>query len=553
LPGPDIFLSYNREDQTVAKRFAEAFEAAGYSVWWDVTLRSGEAYDKVTEDALRNAKAVVVLWSPRSVDSRWVRAEATLADRSRTLVPARIEPCDLPIMFELTQTADLSHWHGNAGDSAWRGFLGDVRRMVGTQAEPERAWTVVGSAQPSHGRKPSIAVLPFINRSGVAEDDVFAIGMVDDLTAALSLSRRIKVIAASATAKYRAGASDLQQIGRDLGVRYLLEGNVRRAGDDLRVTAQLVEAEDGDILWTRKFDRPLAEVGALQAELVTEVAACLGVEVQRAEMEHALKKPGDITAWEAVLRAESHLGRGTRWGTEAAIAEARRAVEIDPSYDLGLATLAIALGHLFFLRGTESPGLELELQLAIDRACAAEPEDAVALSRIAAALNIVGRLEEALPFAERAIRVNPNYETTHIGLASILAELGRFEEADEQLDAAERVAPNGYWMPVLLQTRAMMHFRAGRLDDALDLAQQSLSVRYSNMAQAILVLCLAALGRSKPAHEAMRRLRLGDPDMTSPELENHVGKHLCKSMDPGRADAHIAAIRALWQENGGLA
>jgi thiol-disulfide isomerase/thioredoxin len=88
------------------------FEAAGLSVWWDVTLRSGEAYDAVTEEALRTAKAVVVLWSPRSVTSRWVRAEATLADRNRTLVPARIEPCDLPIMFELTQTADLSQWKG---------------------------------------------------------------------------------------------------------------------------------------------------------------------------------------------------------------------------------------------------------------------------------------------------------------------------------------------------------------------------------------------------------------------------------------------------------
>src|SRR6516162_6942371 len=113
---PDIFLSYTREEQATAQRFAEAFEAQGYSVWWDVTLRSGEAYDQVTEDALRNAKAVVVLWSKISVVSRWVRAEATLADRNRTLVPARIEACDLPIMFELTQTADLAQWTGAADD-----------------------------------------------------------------------------------------------------------------------------------------------------------------------------------------------------------------------------------------------------------------------------------------------------------------------------------------------------------------------------------------------------------------------------------------------------
>ena len=105
---PDIFLSYNREDQAVARRFAEAFEDEGFAVWWDSALRAGEAYDEVTETALRTAKAVVVLWSPRSVVSRWVRAEATLADRNKTLVPCTIEPCDRPIMFELTQTAELT-------------------------------------------------------------------------------------------------------------------------------------------------------------------------------------------------------------------------------------------------------------------------------------------------------------------------------------------------------------------------------------------------------------------------------------------------------------
>src|SRR6516162_6173532 len=135
---PDIFLSYTREDQTTAQRFAEAFAAQGFSVWWDATLRSGEAYDTVTEEALRSAKAVVVLWSKKSVTSRWVRAEATLADRNRTLAPARIEACDLPIMFELTQTADLCRWSGDTKDPAWRAFLTDVRRFVeaGAASQP---------------------------------------------------------------------------------------------------------------------------------------------------------------------------------------------------------------------------------------------------------------------------------------------------------------------------------------------------------------------------------------------------------------------------------
>jgi hypothetical protein len=114
----DVFISYAREDAETARRFAEAFQSAGLSVWWDDALRSGEVFDESIERALREAKAVVVLWSASSVTSRWVRAEATLADRNRTFVPAMIEACQRPIIFELTQTADLSHWRGDARDNS---------------------------------------------------------------------------------------------------------------------------------------------------------------------------------------------------------------------------------------------------------------------------------------------------------------------------------------------------------------------------------------------------------------------------------------------------
>ena len=170
----DIFLSYNREDQAAARRFAEAFEGQGFKVWWDATLRSGEAYDEVTEAALREAKAVVVLWSKKSVVSRWVRAEATLADRNRTLVPAMIEPCERPIMFELTQTADLSRWAGDATDRTWQGFLADVRRFIGKDAPAPapRPTQAAPSPPPAKGGRPSLAILPFANRSGERADDV---------------------------------------------------------------------------------------------------------------------------------------------------------------------------------------------------------------------------------------------------------------------------------------------------------------------------------------------------------------------------------------------
>jgi TolB-like protein len=329
---PDIFLSYTRDDQATAQRFAEAFEAQGFSVWWDVTLRSGEAYDTVTEEALKTAKAVVVLWSKKSVVSRWVRAEATLADRSRTLVPARIEACDLPVMFELTQTADLSHWTGGTGDPAWRAFFADVRRFVEAGSAPARSARhplVQTTPPPPNSKHPfSIAVLPFTNRA----DELFADSMASDLTAALSMNPMVKVVASGTTTIHRNGTRDTRQIGEDLRVRYLLEGDVRQVGADLRVTAQLVQAESGNILWTRRFGRPIAELSSLQDDLVAEVATHFKVQVRHLEMANVVKAPGEMTALEMVVRSMAHGELATRTGLTAAVAEAKRAVEIDPNY-----------------------------------------------------------------------------------------------------------------------------------------------------------------------------------------------------------------------------
>jgi hypothetical protein len=131
VSGFDIFLSYSREDRAAARIFAECFVHEGFSVWWDASLHSGETFDEVIEKELRDAKAVVVLWSPRSVASRWVRAEATQADRRGKLAPAIIEPCDRPIIFELTHAAELSGWNGDTTDVRWRIFMEDLRRLVG--------------------------------------------------------------------------------------------------------------------------------------------------------------------------------------------------------------------------------------------------------------------------------------------------------------------------------------------------------------------------------------------------------------------------------------
>lgn len=126
----DVFLSYSSSDREAARRFADGLAGEGLTVWWDAALRAGETFDEVIENALKAAKSVIVLWSPRSVTSRWVRAEATLADRRNKLVPVIIEQCDRPIIFELTHTTDLSKWDGAVSDPAWRSMVKDVQQLV---------------------------------------------------------------------------------------------------------------------------------------------------------------------------------------------------------------------------------------------------------------------------------------------------------------------------------------------------------------------------------------------------------------------------------------
>lgn len=513
---PDIFLSYNREDQARAKVFAEAFEAQGFNVWWDVGLKTGEAYDEVTENALRSAKAVVVLWSRKSVTSRWVRAEATLADRNKTLVPCMIEPCERPIMFELTQTAELAHWQGETTDRVWLGFLADVARFVGRERAaapgplpaPQPSAAIVQAAPGPKAARPSIAILPFTNRSTERADEVFAGGMGEDIAAALSLGRGLKVISQSSTMAYRKNTSDLRTIGLELGAKYILEGNTRRVGQSLRVTAQLVEAETSAILWTQKFDRPLSELAELQEELVEELTAHLGVQIQKQEMERALKKPGDITAWEAVMRSWAAYARFTSENLALAVAEARRAVSLAPDYAVARATLAMALALQYNQRGFRDRALIEEAQQQADAALSLNPNHATVLFQVTHVLINAQRAREALSFAERAVALNPSSIDSRQVLAASLIHSERYQEALEQLAEGDRVAPRAFQTVMSLGHRCWALYGLGRLEEALaactEYARLDPAFAYPQMSR---LVCLQALGRTAEAQEAVRKVR----------------------------------------------
>jgi TolB-like protein/Tfp pilus assembly protein PilF len=513
----DIFLSYNREDQARAKLFAEAFEAQGFKVWWDVGLRTGEAYDEVTETALRTAKAVVVLWSKKSVQSRWVRAEATLADRNKTLVPCMIEPCERPIMFELTQTAELSHWDGSPTDKAWVSFLGDVKRFMSKDAPAPVAAlkpTPAAAPQPAQpGQKPArpvLAVLPFINRSGLKEDDIFAIGMVEDIIDALSLSRAIRVLSSGATAAYRKNAVDVVEIARQANVRYLLEGNVRRVGETLRVTAQLIDAADGGILWTQKFDRPLSELAALQEDLVMEVAVHLGAQITRIELERALKKPGDLNAWEAMLRAMAATTRGA-WAQ--AIAEAERAVALAPDSATAHVTLAFAFSGMVAPRtpgslATVGAQFRDKSHVHIARALELDPSNSTVHLWVGWSYCWCLEPEIGVSFLERAVQARPMNPVARHGLGSAYVMLNRNENALTEWETAERLSPSSPYQYNLAAFIGALLMKLGRLEEALARFDESHRLMPNFEVPIILrPVALELLGRRDEALAGVRRAR----------------------------------------------
>jgi TolB-like protein len=548
---PDIFLSYNREDQARAKLFAEAFATHGFNVWWDVGLKTGEAYDQVTEKALREAKAVVVLWSRRSVESRWVRAEATLADRNKTLVPCMIETCERPIMFELTQTAELSHWQGDATDQAWVAFLSDVKRFVAKEAArpvaapitPLAAPTVEETLKPGQsGSAPSLAVLPFTNRSSLPEDEVFAEGMVEDVISALSQGVNVRVLGSTATANLsRATITDLAALGRQLGVRYLLEGNVRRVGATLRVTTQLLEAATGEIVWTGKFDRPLAELAELQEELVTDIAASLDAKVYGLAVERALKKPSDITAWEAVARS---LSAYRKWDAAArvdAIEEARRAVTIAPDYAPAHAALAHALANAS-IASPDDPAEVRRIRNIAEHALALAPDDAMVLSFVGLALSYIGYPDEGVRHTERAVSKAPGSGMLHFFHGMPCLQLNRPEEALSHLKTAERLGPGWHLMWVVKDWQSGAYHELGRWAEADVAIDESLSLLPSRGSGYISkALYCRRLGR---ADEARRHVETGR--RLGWELAQVERIARCVRPSSQRLEEDLETIRALY-------
>lgn len=378
---PDIFLSYSREDQATARRYAEAFQRAGLSVWWDQALNPGEAFDHVTEQALEEARAVVVLWSKASVGSRWVRAEATQANSSGKLVPVMIESCKRPIMFELSHTADLSAWKGDDGDPAWQSLVGGIARLAGREqpkgspAEPvardtqrTQRWPLVfsllgavlllglggwllsrGSKAPDAAPSAAIApnsqvrrllVLPFTNISEDKDQDYFASGLTEELLTQLQQIRALTVLGRETSFAFQGKATDPAELRLRLDVDYLLSGSVRKDGDRVKITPSLTDTATGRQLWNQSFEGQLKDVWTLQEQIAVEVARALSITLDVGDMPRAAGGTTNVEAYDKYLMASEQVRHGD---IRIAVALLREAVRIDPDFVAAWATLSSLL------------------------------------------------------------------------------------------------------------------------------------------------------------------------------------------------------------------
>jgi adenylate cyclase len=321
--------------------------------------------------------------------------------------------------------------------------------------------------------KPSIAVLPFANMSSDAEQEFFADGIAEDVITALSRYPSLFVIARNSSFTYKGHAVDVKEIGRDLGVRYVLEGSLRKAASRIRVTAQLVEAETGRHVWAERYDRDLTDIFAVQDEITEAVTIAIAPAIADAELQRALRKPPEsLDAWAAYQRGLWHLGKATAHDYETAKEFFRRAIDIDPNFPdgyCGLATAEIRAASTFRV------GSRAEAQSSAERlshiAVALDGNNAFAHSSLSLALFARGDHRGALAEADRAVALSPNLASGYFQRGTALIYSGRPQEGLKDLQTSLRLEPRGSNLATSLHHVVMGLYFSRAYDQAVEAAQ----------------------------------------------------------------------------------
>jgi adenylate cyclase len=508
---PGVFVSYCRPSAQIAEQVAAALASKGYDVWRDDQLPAHRAYGDVIEENLRSARAVVVLWSSEAAQSQWVRAEADYARLAGTLVQASLDGTIPPLPFNQIQCADLSKWGGDPKTPGWRKVEQSVAALAPIESES-------GAPAVASGRL-SICVLPFQNMSGDAEQEYFSDGISEDITTDLSKVSALAVTARNTAFTFKGQSIDVCEVARKLSVSHVLEGSVRKAGNRIRITAQLINGASGDHLWAERYDRELTDIFGIQDEISQAIVDALKLKLLPEEKE-AIESRGtsNSDAYDLFLLARQSWitgDFGDRRREEKVIRICQRAVQLDPDYAQAWALMGLAqanLRHGFAAHVNADDGTA-----AAARALELDPHIAEAWLPIAWSLAEQGRHEESNAELAKALQLSPDSWEVNKETARLFYRQRRVEESARYLEKATTVMESDYHGLGML----LAHYsRAGDVENSLRTAQRTIDQVEkvltcdpdNGAALAFGATSLAILGNKERAREWIERGLLVDPE-----------------------------------------
>ena len=466
----DVFVSYSRSDKARVAPLVAAIEAKGWTVWWDPEIDAGQQFDDQIEAELLAASAVLVVWTPRSVASRWVRGEARDAAERGILVPVRFEDARLPIDVRSIQTTDLDKWEGDATSAPFLELLRSLTAIIKRQRanQPVKPGTASAVSTSAPVPRVAICVLPFANMSGDQEQEYFSDGITEDIITDLSKVSALSVVSRNSAFMYKGKHVDVPKLARELKVGHILEGSVRKAGGRVRITAQLVDGSNNDHVWAERYDRDLNDIFALQDEISEAIVKALKLKLLPEEKK-AIEQRGtdNVEAYNLYLMARQSYVTGHEADARcvgAIIRLCSRAIEIDPGYARAWALMAIAHMNMRFVLGKTG--------------------------------------DDGLAHAERALALDANLAEAHAVKARILAQLGRHDEAAAEIDVALRLDSGSYEVN---RGAAYLRFRQERLEEAIRYYETSMSLMETDLnSGSMLLTCYRAVGNTAAAERIAR-------------------------------------------------
>ena len=505
-----VFLSYARDDVEVARKLAGVLTEAGQTVWWDRHLHGGANFSNEIDRELKNAEAVMVLWSPASIASAWVQDEAAEGRDSSRLIPAVLGSVKPPLGFRQIQCIDLSEWEKDGRTEPLDDLLSAITKVAGHD-KPAKDSESAAVAAPI-----SICVLPFVNLSDDSEQEYFSDGITEDIITDLSKISSLEVVARNTAFTFKGRVVDVKEIARTMDVSHVLEGSVRKAGSRIRISAQLIAGGTGRQLWGERYDRDLTDIFEIQDEISHAIVKALELKLLPEE-KAAIEERGtsNAEAYRFYLMARQQWIGGTFGDLKRDEAIARicqQAVQLDPNYAEAWALMAIAQAEQRFWHGKDANALP-----AAERALSIKPNLPEALCVKARYLEEEGHQEEANDLIDEALLGNPESWEVNREAARMLFRQGRIAESIPYFERASALVSSDYYNPVMLMTcyqstgdkEALT--RAARL--TFERAERALATEPTNgSAIANGAQALATLGEADRAREWIERGLLLDPD-----------------------------------------